>query len=73
MPIEKYNSQTVTKPFQIFSLQQKTEKSLHSHFFSDFFIDFWRPEDETPHQPDFLLSKIQQTKHQNTRKWLWKR
>ena len=36
MPIEKYNSQTVTKPFQIFSLQQKTEKSLHSHFFSDF-------------------------------------
>ena len=36
MPIEKYNSQTVTKPFHTFALQQKTEKSLHSHFFSDF-------------------------------------
>ena len=37
MPIEKYNSQTVTKPFHTFAFwKQKTEKSLHSHFFSDF-------------------------------------
>lgn len=43
MPIEKYNSQTVTKPFQVFWQSPKTERSLHSHFLPRF---QWIPGDQ---------------------------